>query len=242
MNYINYYIGKLLDCAGYHITRRDRIPQYTANLFQLGAALAMFQHESEEPLSIIQIGAFDGLFADGLEPIIRNPGNYMALLVEPQKPAFEKMTTRYSGRPDIKLSNVAISHKDGEIALFSSLSGDSEYASILPAHRGLIRHKSGGLRAFQVPTLTVESLLRSNHIHRADLLMIDTEGYDFEILKQFLRVGVSLPRLIQLESYHLSPSDRMSLRSILSSHGYLYAETNLDTVAFHRSLTEGVTC
>ncbi|MBK7697246.1 MAG: FkbM family methyltransferase [Saprospiraceae bacterium] len=43
-----------------------------------------------------------------------------------------------------------------------------------------------------------------------DLLHIDTEGYDWEILKQ-LRLAKYFPRPIIFEHKHLSPSKRMHL-------------------------------
>ena len=66
--------------------------------------------------------------------------------------------------------------------------------------------------------------------------MVDTEGFDLEIVRQFLSLRQPLPLVIQLESYHLSREDRARLRSLLEERNYTYIDAEQDTVCFSSKL------
>ncbi len=233
---IRYNIGRILRHTPYRVLREDRVPVCTANLFRLGADLVLARRHAMRPTVIIQIGAFDGRFADGLEPILRQPGNYRALLVEPQQTAFQSMLDHYKARTDIRFANVAVTATDGDVTLYTSKEGASPFASILPKHRENVSNTTGGVREVVVPGFSVETLLKTHEISDPDLLMVDTEGFDFEIVRQFLSSGRPPPSVIQLESHHLSRKDRTELRTLLSRSGYTYADAGHDTICFHESL------
>lgn len=67
------------------------------------------------------------------------------------------------------------------------------------------------------------------------ILVIDTEGFDFEIVKYALAMR-SPPSIIHFETIHLNRSDRLESRKILSSRHYCIIESETDTLAYQSSL------
>lgn len=64
------------------------------------------------------------------------------------------------------------------------------------------------------------------------LLVVDTEGYDAEIIN-----GIDLaryrPSLLVYEHYHLDPRDRAACRGRVEDAGYLTMEEGFDTFCVH---------
>ncbi len=231
-----YHLGRLLGHTPYRVLREDRVPACTANLFRLGAELVMARQSPGQPVVIVQVGAFDGRFADGLEPVLRRPGNYRALLVEPQQAAYQSMLEHYRERTDLQFANVAVTAEEKEVVLYTSAEGSSPFASLLPDHRKYVSNTSGSVREVRVRGVPVKKLLEMNGLPGPHLLMVDTEGYDLEIVRQFLALSQKLPLVIQLESHHLSRNDRAELRKLLDAKGYTYADAGHDTICFHETL------
>jgi len=57
-----------------------------------------------------------------------------------------------------------------------------------------------------------------------DLLVIDTEGYDYRILQQ-CDLERLRPTIIMFEHQHLSPGDKAAAYERLRTHGYTWMET-----------------
>ena len=73
-----------------------------------------------------------------------------------------------------------------------------------------------------------------NGITRVDLLQIDTEGYDYEVLKTF-PFDLGLPVVVCFEHCHLSEGDRAAALSLLVSHGYSVERWGKDFVCIRRT-------
>ena len=67
---------------------------------------------------------------------------------------------------------------------------------------------------------------RSNPI---DLIHIDTEGYDFEIIKS-IDLGSLRPKVVIFEHYHLDPNDYTDCTDHLGSLGYEHVSIGMDTI------------
>ena len=70
-----------------------------------------------------------------------------------------------------------------------------------------------------VKTITLEKLIEDYNIKHLDLLQIDTEGYDYEILKM-LDFNRLKPTVINYENEHLSKQDRVSCEQLLQINAY----------------------
>jgi hypothetical protein len=81
----------------------------------------------------------------------------------------------------------------------------------------------------EIETITFDSLVEGvNHI---DLLHIDTEGYDYEIIKS-IDFDKHQPSLILFEHAHLKKVSEV--HAYLSDMGYVCEQYELDTLAIHK--------
>ena len=70
-----------------------------------------------------------------------------------------------------------------------------------------------------VKAWSVPELLRQQNIHRVDVLMVDTEGFDLRVLQQIPFAAIR-PRLIVYEHIHLSDADQEAAKDFLRRHCY----------------------
>jgi hypothetical protein len=61
-----------------------------------------------------------------------------------------------------------------------------------------------------------------------DLVVVDTEGYDAEILES-IDFSAAPPRLVVYEHYHLGPDEQRACRERLEAAGYETLEEGFDT-------------
>lgn len=71
-----------------------------------------------------------------------------------------------------------------------------------------------------VTALSVPELLRQQDIQKLDVLMVDTEGFDFQVLQQ-IPFESFRPRLIVYEHIHLSNADQEAAKNFLRRHCYV---------------------
>jgi hypothetical protein len=92
------------------------------------------------------------------------------------------------------------------------------------------RHR-GALKTITVPALTLESLLAKHRVERVNLLQIDTEGFDFEIIKMidFQRMK---PEIIHYENNFLNRRQKSECSRILGEQNYALLNLGIDTIAY----------
>lgn len=205
-----------------------------------------FGHAFPEAV-FIEIGANDGEQEDHLHSMITS-SRWQGVMVEPVPYVFERLRANYAGVAGVEFANVAITDRDGSLP-FYYLAPSEDYASEgLPQwydgigsfsreavldHARLIRDIEQRMVETTVPCLTFESLCAEHELDRIDLLLIDTEGHDFEILKH-IDFTQWHPTVVIYEHFHLSPGDRQECRSMLESAGYLTLTEGFDTWCLHR--------
>lgn len=199
---------------------------------------------------VVQIGANDGATADPVCDVIRKhrlPG----LLVEPQPRAFQRLVHNYRDQPQLAFDNCLLGSADG-VTTFYTVREDFEglpfwlYQSasldrsvVLNALR-VFRELKGFLNipadyerlveAVSVPSVTWQTLLRKHGIAKIDVLVVDTMGFDYELLK-LLPFDVVQPSIIHFEHSLLSPRDQRACLQFLASQGYSLAKIAVDTIA-----------
>ncbi len=197
----------------------------------------------------IQIGANDGKINDPLYHYFDQYG-WKGLLVEPQVEVFENQLHKtYAHRPELILENVAIGPSGKTLPFYRLSCSSARWATGLAsfdrksidAHiqSGYVKKKADAegitlgddlVETVLVPMLGFTELLERHQIEHADLLCIDTEGFDFEVLQQFDFSAIR-PNLVLYESKNLSDRDFISSQQLLRDAGYkLYWERG-DTLA-----------
>jgi len=86
------------------------------------------------------------------------------------------------------------------------------------------------IAADEVPTISPETLLKKFSKGCFKLLAIDTEGFDYEILKM-LDLGRVSPEVILYEEVNLDVKKARDCRKYLEQHGYSCRATGKDVLA-----------
>jgi FkbM family methyltransferase len=229
---LRYQLGRLFRNCGYKLARDYRWPEIHGNLLALGFAL--LRARRKETIYVLQIGAFDGHACDPLLEILQNE-NVSAILVEPQKIAYERLAERYAANPRVSLINAAVAQRDGVVKLYVSGSAASPTASLIAQHHRRFGFDAKDVHELEVPSVSVGSLVKMFQGERLHLLQVDTEGMDYQILKWFFDAGVE-PDVLNFESLHLSKAERLASRQLLNASGYWWIESDQDTFALKESL------
>ncbi|MBL7663855.1 MAG: FkbM family methyltransferase [Bacteriovoracaceae bacterium] len=211
----------------------------------------MKQNEGEK-ITCVQVGANDGKSNDPIYPYLQR-GDWKGILLEPQVDVFENgLKQTYKDHKNVILENAALAKKSGALPFYRIAISKARWATGLSSFdkSTLERHidigyieekaKEDGIKlpenkkdlieTVMVPTLTFEDLLKKHHVQNFQLLCVDTEGYDFEIIK-LLDFNKFKPEVIFFESKHLSDSDFVAAQKLLIENGYELFWEKGDTLA-----------
>ena len=194
----------------------------------------------------IQIGSNDGISNDPIHKYIIN-NNWNGILVEPVKSLFDKLRSNYDKNSGIlSFENAAISKNDGT-AIFYRLRESNNPATpawynqigsfnkqVLLSHKDSDEFESMILEE-EINTISFGSLIKKYTINKVDLVHIDTEGFDYEILKliDFKKLDVGV---VIYEYVHLSITDFVKSLQLMKSNGFKVFASNLDIVCLKNSI------
>jgi FkbM family methyltransferase len=200
----------------------------------------------------LQVGANDGKINDPVYEYFTNYG-WKGILVEPQTDVFEQgLTKTYEGNKNVILENVALANQEGHLPFYrvaiskarwatglssfdrKSLEGHIENGYIIRKAQDeglkIPENKNDLIETVQVPTCTVDALLNKHKVSKLDVVCIDTEGYDFEILK-LIDLKRLDPEVVFFESKNLSNKDFSEAKNLLQNLGYQLFWEKGDTLA-----------
>lgn len=189
-----------------------------------------------ENIRFLQIGAHDGKTLDPLRPWIERL-HWGGVLVEPQIAMFEKLKENYADRWNLFFENAALGWEDGVAKLYAFALNQNlpEHATMLASFskEALIHNGhgyKGEIEALDVRSITLKSLVEKHKIERVDLLQIDTEGFDFEIIKM-LEATELRPTIIHFESAMFGEGGKRECYGLLASMGYRVSTVGIDSLA-----------
>ena len=167
-------------------------------------------------------------------------------MVEPQKDVFDELvrSTRESG---IAFEQLAITDQECEMTLYKISFSNASWATTLASFEKRVIEKSindgwvaacAAKEGIDLPAqtkdycisetiqcTTLKKLLNKHHISALDLLLVDTEGHDFVVVKQIGDLEFR-PRIVVFEHKLLSRSDFKACIDRLRALGYqLHADT-----------------
>lgn len=216
----------------------------------------LYSKEKKETLNVIQIGANDGITHDPVHKFIKRD-KWNAVLLEPQRFVFDQFLSKlYRKHANVLTLNAALGYEDGSLPIYKIGFSESRWATGLTTFDRATLEKaftSGHVErkckkeGIQIPEDTsshiveesVDVLSTSTVLHkgesvgikdRIDLLMIDTEGFDFEVIKMF-DIAKNAPQLIIFENTHLSDEDKKACTELLESNDYRVKKDGANTVA-----------
>jgi FkbM family methyltransferase len=202
----------------------------------------------------VEIGANDGEQHDHLRPMILQH-QWRGVMVEPVPYVFDRLRANYAGVDGVAVENAAIADRDGHRP-FYHLSPSADYQSEgLPQwydgigsfsresvldHQRLIPDIESRLVETEVPCLTFDSLCAKHGFDHVDLLLVDTEGYDHEVLRH-IDFSRHRPVLVIYEHYHLSESDQTACEAAMRAAGYETMSEGFDTWCLRPDANPGLT-
>jgi FkbM family methyltransferase len=236
---VKWQFDPILDRCGYKLERKkgEAGPTFLSQLL-------VDRLESGQDITFVQIGANDGVSTDPLYPLIKKyPGRFRGLVVEPLKDKFDLLKRNYAQSPSVTPVNVAIHNTETEMLIYR-VRPDLErtlpawargIGSFNPEHHKLSELDSTCMTTENVVCKTFMQLLDEHAISDIDLLVTDTEGYDFELIRgiDFQRYR---PACVHFE--HGLSSGVMSwerykwLIRHLAQYGYSISHESSDATAF----------
>ena len=176
---------------------------------------------------IIQIGSNDGERFDDLNYFIKK-FNPKTVFVEPIKSNFDELKKNYPDHKNFIFENLAIS-VDNEInQLFKvktsklHLYDDHVIGITSFDYNHLVKHgvSKNHIESENVKSISMESLLKKHSINNFDLLYIDTEGYDANIVFDFLSNSEIKPIII-FEYIHTKNQVLSDVLKLLKDKNYI---------------------
>jgi FkbM family methyltransferase len=214
-------VGDLLNLLGYDLSRKKAECPDNINFLNLAILAEM---RKDRKFFFIQVGANDGKLEDPLHSSIV-AYHLEGLLIEPLPDKFAELQATYAGEHQLRLENSALAHRDGTCTMFRVLS-DAPYP---PFAQGLASFSKSrvlkhGIRAKHVYEISVTtrgfgSLMEKYNIADVALLQVDTEGFDYEVIKMAFR-HQCFPRIIHFEHEELSQKERRECWEMLTRAGY----------------------
>lgn len=207
--------------------------------------------ESVPGISFIQIGSNDGKSGDPLHRHVSNK-NWAGVMVEPVDFLFQQLRVTYASCSDrVHFEQSAIGTSNGTQTFYrlkkaSEMNAPQWYdqlgsfnKDVILKHQKYIPDIESLIVEEKINTITVNHLLEKYEIKKLDFLHIDTEGYDYEIIKTF-PFDYLKPKLIMFEHKHLKIEDFKQCIRLLKGEGYILRSYAWDTVALQQELVNAM--
>ena len=239
-------IQKFLSIFGIRIIRskyaRKYLPKPTIENIKILAHLHLL---TGKKVTLMQVGACDGFTSDSIFEYVKK-GSINAFLIEPVKVNFNKLEDFYKGIENAVLINSAVADKD-EIRPMYSIKDEGKWkdigwarqlASFYKEH--LLKHgfHDSEIVEQMVNCKMLSTIVQDYSISNLDILLIDTEGFDGEVVKMALRQGIK-PNYIVFENAQLVQNycqeELDSLYSELAENGYDWTHDRINTMAIKKS-------
>ena len=221
--------------------------------------LNKYSRSKKSDLTVIQIGANDGITHDPIHKFIKRD-NWQGVLLEPQSNVFNTFLSEiYKKNKGIHTINAAIGKEDGNQILYKIGFSNMRWATGLASfnlenveraykngivknrceHYGLVmpESKEEQITSEDVTVICPDTIFNQYNLKSFDLLQIDTEGFDYEVIKIF-NIAKTQPKVIVYENTHLSKADRFSCEKLLESNDYSWKDYDANTLAMKKPLAQ----
>jgi FkbM family methyltransferase len=192
----------------------------------------------------IQIGGNDGISFDGLYQKIISREKKSGIILEPSPTYFKLLEANYKSFPSIKLLPFAIFEHRGklelcelnEVGLKNHPAWAAGIGSVDINHLLNLNVKPEEISKIEIEGITFKDLLEMHpDFSSIDYLQIDTEGYDYQILKTIDFNSFNV-KAIKFEFKNLPLLEQKHAISLLSENFQLYRD-DLDMVCLKKGMT-----
>jgi FkbM family methyltransferase len=230
---------------------------YKPKTDSLEELLSKYSKHIGKDFTVVQIGANDGITHDPIHKFIKRD-YWQGVLLEPQKYVFDKFLSRiYKKHSNLTVLNAAMGYEDGHSTIYKIGFSESRWATGLTTfdkatlqkafdsghvarkcakeNLSIPADKAQHIIEEEVRIVSSKTLLDEQKVQKIDLLMIDTEGFDFEIIKMF-DVAVNKPGLVIFEHSHLSDTDYNDCSRLFHTNNYVLRKDGANTAAIKKDL------
>jgi FkbM family methyltransferase len=207
--------------------------------------------QNYQNVSVIQIGAMDGLSFDDTRGFLDMYG-WKSLLVEPIPDIFNELKENFKDRENYTFEQSAITENDGTVKMLTVPNEIIKEMDLHPGYKGMsalyplkngfgsdyqrdIDVKEQFAVTIEVPSLTLNSLLKKHNIDYFDIFLCDAEGYDWSIFKQ-MDLTKYRPKFIRLEYINLTEDEKSSLMSKFLDNDYVVDVNGQDIDAVDKNI------
>tara|TARA_B100000795_G_C22646174_1_gene378435 strand:+ start:49 stop:804 length:756 start_codon:yes stop_codon:yes gene_type:complete len=228
----NKILKKIIGILGYKLIDKNHIKNIRIledNSYLSNEKILNYLFNQKKISYLIQIGANDGLRFDSLNHYIKE-NKTKSLLVEPIKENFEDLKNNYKDFENIIFENLAISVNNEISYLYKvnpsklkNYSGD-HFAGITSFDKNhLIKHgvKKKDIIKDKVNSISINNLIIKHALDKFDLLFVDAEGYDADIVSDFLKTSLIRPTII-FEYFHVPNEKLINLVKQLNEKKYIF--------------------
>ena len=194
--------------------------------------------------TFLQIGANDGYLSDPLNlAIFRH--KLTGTFVEPQANYYRELQKTYRDFPGMRFLQYAIAEASGAMTMYTldcsggRLPGWAQGVGTLSGEQirkfgDQIEDIESYIRADEVQCITVADLLDRAAHPDPDIVVVDAEGFDHAILRQF-DFGRLSTKLVIYETESMTGADAADLAQRLEEGGFAILEADQDTIAVKRN-------
>lgn len=238
---MKYFIKNILRFFKYKLKKIDPY-----NIFDFENFLLRFlKSQNSRKINLLQIGAYDGHLYDPIESILlSSTSNLQSYLLEPQIEPYQKLIEKYKNYKNIIPLNYAIHPSKDSFYLHraeaSSINDASSFLNgtgsfSLKHVKKFVGNKKLKLSKIRVKCISINKLMQKFKLNKIDILIIDAEGFDYEILKSINFKKVK-PQIIRFEhgirDSVMSYAKFTEICNILNKNRYQIITESYDATAF----------
>jgi FkbM family methyltransferase len=239
---MNKILKKLCGILGYKLLPKNYIKNknYLSNFSSLRLENIISNLAEKKIInSLIQIGANDGISHDHLHNIIKK-FRLKSLLLEPIKKYFLDLQNSYSNFDNVEFENSALSINNEILFLYKVDPDHSDKYGTLASgissfyKEHLLKHgvKKKHIVQEKVNQISFDELLKKYNIKLFDLLLIDTEGYDCNIVNDFFIRIKDIRPIIIFEWSHIKNNELENTLNTIIKNSYSFFPIGDDIFCF----------
>ena len=239
-------IKKIISALGYKLIEK-KLYKNSINLEILNAIntkdVLKSLYKNNLVNKIVQIGANDGVRFDELRNFLIE-FNTKALLVEPIPEYYSNLKKNYKEHKNIVLENSAISVNEEKKLMFKvdenfhKFYDDHVYGLSSFEKNHLLKHgvSKKHIVSEKIKAINIKDLLNKHKFLDLDLLYVDAEGYDGNIIREFIQKVEARPTII-FEFIHIDHDVFKEVIKLLNQNNYKLFRCGENIVAFNKKLT-----
>lgn len=194
--------------------------------------------KNKKDVFFVQVGANEGHTGDPLYRHIRLKG-WKGILIEPQKEVFKQLVKNHKHNPGLIFENVAISNdsEPKEFFFIEKTPDLPDFVTKLSSFERrvtedvLTKFPNAKVKSVKIPCTTIQELVKKHQVNKVNLMLLDTEGFDYEILKTVDLKALDMDMIV-FEHRHLNAADQNEAIRTFKKLGYSVFKDEYDTIAF----------